>query len=143
MLFSASKSSLEPRAGWLRSSRGCCGLDVLTHKKTRWVPAFPGPDPGCWVRPCLLPPPRCPGSRGSFSRRDAKPLGCKPKCGLAGCTKDRLLGGLAGQRLPLSPEHGHAERAALTLNTTYTRLFGLKYIPCLKRYSQKPVLALK
>lgn len=32
MLFSASKSSLKTRAGWLRSSRGCCGLNVLTHK---------------------------------------------------------------------------------------------------------------
>lgn len=43
MLFSASKSSLEPGAGWLRSSRGCCGLDVLTHQKKKMGARFPGP----------------------------------------------------------------------------------------------------
>ena len=134
MPFSASKSSLKTRAGWLRSSRGCCWLNVLTHKKDGCplYRAAASPDPGCWVLPCLwdpmatatreeeeaaatarnpigLPPPRCPNSRGSLSQRDAKPLGCTPKFGLAGCTKDRLLWGLAGQRLPLSSEHGHTE----------------------------------
>lgn len=37
--------------------------------------------------PIELPPPWCPDSHGSVSQRDAEPLGCTLKFGLAGCTK--------------------------------------------------------
>lgn len=104
---------MKARAAWLQSSRGCCGLDLLIPKKMgapSWAPG--SPESGCWFlqdatatavwekeiavtghNPIELPPPWCPDFHGSVSQRDAEPLGCTLKFGLAGCAKDGAAAG--------------------------------------------------